>query len=48
MENYLEEAKQEPEVEKQLSKIREKYRSSTEDIKIIDPCMAAPYPCLCL
>ncbi|AGL00731.1 BREX-1 system adenine-specific DNA-methyltransferase PglX [Desulfoscipio gibsoniae] len=39
---YLEEAEQEPEVEAQLSQIREEYKSiKPEDIKIVDPCMGS-------
>ncbi len=39
---YLEEAAQEPEVEAQLSQIREEYKSiKPEDIKIVDPCMGS-------
>ncbi|MDD2300110.1 MAG: BREX-1 system adenine-specific DNA-methyltransferase PglX [Syntrophomonadaceae bacterium] len=39
---YLEEAKQEPEVEAQLDKIREEYKTiKPEDIKISDPCMGS-------
>ena len=36
---YLEEAKQEPEVEKQLAEIRKEYAALTpEQLKVIDPC----------
>ena len=36
---YLEEAKQEPEVEKQLAEIRKEYAALTPDqLKVIDPC----------
>ena len=39
---YLDEAKQEPEVEAQLAKIREEYKEiQPEDIKLIDPCMGS-------
>ncbi len=39
---YLEDAKQEPEVEAQLEKIREEYKNiKPEDIKVIDPCMGS-------
>ena len=39
---YLDEAQQEPEVEAQLAKIREEYKSiKPEDIKVIDPCMGS-------
>jgi len=39
---YLEEAEQEPEVEAQLAKIREEYKTiKPEDIKIIDPCVGS-------
>jgi len=39
---YLEEAKQEPEVQVQLDKIREEYKTlKPEDIKCIDPCMGS-------
>ena len=39
---YLDEARQEPEVEAQLAKIREEYKSiKPEDIKVIDPCMGS-------
>ena len=39
---YLEEAKQEPEVEAELAKIREEYKDiKPEDIKVIDPCMGS-------
>ena len=39
---YLEEAEQEPEVEAQLAKIREEYKTiKPEDIKVIDPCMGS-------
>ncbi len=39
---YLEDAKQEPEVESQLEKIREEYKTiKPEEIKIIDPCMGS-------
>lgn len=39
---YLDEAAQEPEVEAQLAKLREEYKTiQPEDIKIIDPCMGS-------
>ena len=39
---YLDEAEQEPEVEAQLSKLREEYKNiKPEEIKIIDPCMGS-------
>ena len=39
---YLEEAEQEPEVEKQLEAIRKEYASlKPEDIRVIDPCMGS-------
>lgn len=39
---YLDEAKQEPDVEVQLAKIREDYKTiKLEDIKVIDPCMGS-------
>lgn len=39
---YLEEAQQEPEVEKQLAQIREEYKNiKPEDIKVLDPCMGS-------
>ena len=39
---YLDEAEQEPEVEAQLAKIREEYKTiRPEDIKVIDPCMGS-------
>lgn len=39
---YLEEAKQEPEVEEKLAEIRREYaRLNPEDIKLIDPCMGS-------
>ena len=39
---YLEEAEQEPEVEKDLEKIREEHSKLTpEDIKVLDPCMGS-------
>jgi len=39
---YLEEARQEPEVQAQLDKIREEYKAlKPEDIKCIDPCMGS-------
>ena len=39
---YLEEAKQEPEVEEKLAEIRREYAGlNPEDIKIIDPCMGS-------
>ncbi|MBR6404275.1 MAG: BREX-1 system adenine-specific DNA-methyltransferase PglX [Eubacterium sp.] len=39
---YLDEAQQEPEVEEQLKKLREEYKSiKPEDIKVIDPCMGS-------
>lgn len=39
---YLEEAEQEPEVQKQLEDIREKNKDlKPEDIKVIDPCMGS-------
>lgn len=39
---YMEEAPQEPEVEAELAKIREEYKSiKPEDIKVIDPCMGS-------
>lgn len=39
---YLDEAKQEPEVEQKLAEIREEYKKLTpEDIKVIDPCMGS-------
>ena len=39
---YLEEAKQEPEVEEKLTEIRKEYaKLNPKDIKIIDPCMGS-------
>lgn len=39
---YLDEAEQEPEVESQLEKIREEYKTiKPEDIQIMDPCMGS-------
>ena len=39
---YLDEAEQEPEVQKQLDEIKKKYSSiKPEEIKIIDPCMGS-------
>ncbi|MBP7331846.1 MAG: BREX-1 system adenine-specific DNA-methyltransferase PglX, partial [Firmicutes bacterium] len=39
---YLEEAEQEPEVQKQLDEIREKSKAiRPEDIKVLDPCMGS-------
>ena len=39
---YLEEAKQEPEVEQQLARIRKEYAALTpEQLKVIDPCMGS-------
>ena len=39
---YLEEAKQEPEVEEKLAEIRKEYAGlNPEDIKIVDPCMGS-------
>ena len=39
---YLDEANQEPEVEAQLAKLREEYRTlKPEEIKVIDPCMGS-------
>lgn len=39
---YLDEAEQEPEVESQLEKIREEYKTiKPEDIQIVDPCMGS-------
>ena len=39
---YLEEAKQEPDVQAQLEEIRAEYRDlNPEDIKVIDPCMGS-------
>ena len=39
---YLEEAKQEPDVEEKLAEIRKEYAElNPEDIKIIDPCMGS-------
>ena len=39
---YLDEAKQEPEVESQLAKLREEYKTiKPEEIKVIDPCMGS-------
>ena len=39
---YLDEAEQEPEVEKQLTKIRAEYANiRPEEIKVIDPCMGS-------
>ena len=39
---YLDEAEQEPEVETQLTKLREKYKIiKPEEIKVIDPCMGS-------
>jgi len=39
---YLDEAKQEPEVEDQLAMLREEYKSiKPEEIKVIDPCMGS-------
>ena len=39
---YLDEAKQEPEVEAQLAKLREEYKTiKPEEIKVIDPCMGS-------
>lgn len=41
---YLEEARQEPEVQAQLDKIREEYKAlKPEDIKCIDPCMGSSH-----
>ena len=40
--HYLDEAQQEPEVEAQLAKIREEYKTiRPEDIRVIDPCMGS-------
>ena len=39
---YLDEAEQEPEVEEQLAKLREEYKTiKPEEIKVIDPCMGS-------
>ena len=39
---YLDEAEQEPEVEAQLAKLREEYKTiKLEEIKVIDPCMGS-------
>lgn len=39
---YLDEAEQEPEVDAQLAKLREEYKSiKPEEIKVIDPCMGS-------
>ena len=39
---YLDEAEQEPEVEAQLTKLREEYKTiKPEEIKVIDPCMGS-------
>ena len=39
---YLDEAEQEPEVETQLAKLREEYKTiKPEEIKVIDPCMGS-------
>ena len=39
---YLDEAEQEPEVEAQLAKLREAYKTiKPEEIKVIDPCMGS-------
>ena len=39
---YLDEAEQKPEVEAQLEKLREEYRTiKPEEIKVIDPCMGS-------
>ena len=39
---YLDEAKQEPEVEDQLAMLREEYKTiKPEEIKVIDPCMGS-------
>ncbi len=39
---YLDEAKQEPDVEDQLAKLREAYKTiKPEEIKVIDPCMGS-------
>lgn len=39
---YLDEAQQEPEVEVQLAKLREEYKTiKPEEIKVIDPCMGS-------
>ena len=39
---YLDEAEQEPDVEAQLAKFREEYKSiKPEEIKVIDPCMGS-------
>ena len=39
---YLDEAQQEPDVEAQLAKIREEYKTiRPEDIKVIDPCIGS-------
>ena len=39
---YLDEAEQEPEVEVQLAKLREEYKTiKPEEIKVIDPCMGS-------
>ena len=39
---YLDEAEQEPEVQKQLEEIRNEYKNITpEEIKVIDPCMGS-------
>ena len=39
---YLDEAEQEPEVEAQLAKLREEYKTiQPEEIKVIDPCMGS-------
>jgi len=39
---YMDEAEQEPEVEAQLTKLREEYKTiKPEEIKVIDPCMGS-------
>ena len=39
---YLDEAEQEPDVEEQLTKLREEYKTiKPEEIKVIDPCMGS-------
>ena len=39
---YLDEAEQEPEVEAQLAKLREEYKTiKPEELKVIDPCMGS-------
>lgn len=39
---YLDEAKQEPDVQAQLAKLREEYKTiKPEEIKVIDPCMGS-------